>query len=132
MRQKVTNFLLFSAGWLLVALAIIGIFLPVLPTTPFLLLASGCFLKSSPRAAAWLNNHPKYGPVIRDWHEHRAVSRQVKKRANVFIVLSFCLSIYIVSFIWLKIMLAVMCITLLIWFNRLPEGAPVAPQGENT
>jgi uncharacterized protein len=72
-------------GWLFVALAVLGVFLPLLPTTPFVLLASSCFLKSSPRWQRWLASSRWFGPLLRDWHEHRAVRRPVKALAVVVI-----------------------------------------------
>jgi uncharacterized protein len=66
------------AGWLFVGLAALGIVLPLLPTTPFVLLAGSCFVRSSPRARAWLLRSRWFGPSLRDWHEHRAVRRPVK------------------------------------------------------
>jgi uncharacterized membrane protein YbaN (DUF454 family) len=65
-------------GWAFVGLAVLGVFLPLLPTTPFLLLASSCFLRSSPRWQRWLKANRVFGPMIRDWDEHRAVRRPVK------------------------------------------------------
>jgi uncharacterized membrane protein YbaN (DUF454 family) len=65
-------------GWGFVGLAVLGVFLPLLPTTPFLLLASSCFLRSSPRWQRWLKANRLFGPMIRDWDEHRAVRRPVK------------------------------------------------------
>jgi uncharacterized protein len=72
-------------AWALVGLAVAGVFLPVLPTTPFLLLASSCFLKSSPRWKAWLERNRLLGPFLRDWAEHRAVRRPVKVLAVVVV-----------------------------------------------
>ncbi|OOG25155.1 hypothetical protein B1C78_06985 [Thioalkalivibrio denitrificans] len=65
-------------GWLFTGLGIIGAFLPVMPTTPFLLVAVWAFSKSSPRLEQWLLNHPRFGPTLRDWHEHGAIGRGVK------------------------------------------------------
>ena len=72
-------------GWAFVGLAAAGVFLPVLPTTPFLLLASSCFLKSSPRWQRWLERSRLFGPFLRDWAEHRAVRRPVKVLAVVVV-----------------------------------------------
>lgn len=66
------------AGWLLlgwgfVGLGIIGALLPLMPTTIFLILAAGCFARSSPRLEAKLLDHPRFGPVLRDWRAERAI-----------------------------------------------------------
>ena len=71
------------AGWLCVVLAAAGVVLPLLPTTPFVLLASSCFIRSSPRARKWLMNSRWFGPSLRDWNEHRAIRRSVKVLALV-------------------------------------------------
>jgi hypothetical protein len=68
-------------GGLFLALGLLGVVLPVLPTTPFLLLAAGCFAKSSPRLHRWLVDHPTFGPPIRNWEENGAISRRAKRLA---------------------------------------------------
>ncbi len=72
--------------WLLVgvtatACGVAGIVLPLVPTTPFLLLAAYAFARSSPRLHAWLLNHPRLGPPIRDWRDHGAISARAKSLA---------------------------------------------------
>ncbi|WP_299014795.1 YbaN family protein [uncultured Photobacterium sp.] len=120
MKDFVKRALLLSVGWLSIVLGILGVFLPLLPTTPFLLLASACFMRGSPRLSHWLHHHPHFGPVLRNWHENRAVSQAVKRRANITIVASFLLSLFLVPLLWHKFMLLVIGSLLLIWFNRLP------------
>ncbi|AMG32103.2 DUF454 domain-containing protein [Grimontia hollisae] len=132
MKLSFKRLLLLAMGWLSVFLGVIGIFLPLLPTTPFLLLASACFMRGSPRIAKWLHGHPTFGPVINNWQQHRAIDKKVKRRASVFIVLSFSFSIVIVPELWHKAMLVVMAAVLLIWINRLREIEPVARVPENT
>ena len=68
-------------GLVALGLGILGIFLPVLPTTPFLLLAAALFLKSNEGLYEWLMNHPKLGPYIRNFMEHKAM---------VWITLTYC------------------------------------------
>ncbi|WP_028024934.1 YbaN family protein [Enterovibrio calviensis] len=132
MRLSLKRFLLIVIGWISVVLGVLGIFLPLLPTTPFMLLASACFMRGSPKIAAWLHQHPTFGPIICNWNEHRAIDRKIKRRANVFIVLSFTLSVAVVPELWHKCMLIVMACVLLTWFNRLREIEPVAHVPENT
>ena len=72
-----------AAGGLVLGLGLLGVVLPVLPTTPFLLLAAACFARSSPRLHGWLLNHPTFGPPIRNWEEHGAISRKAKRFAVV-------------------------------------------------
>src|SRR5690606_28795427 len=74
-----------------VVLGLVGAFLAVLPTTPFLLLAVGCFARSSPRLEAWLLNHPSFGPPLRDWRERGAIPRKAKIAAVVMMSVSYAI-----------------------------------------
>ncbi len=65
-------------GLLLTALGVAGAFLPLLPTTVFLIMAAACFAKSSPRLEAWILNHRQFGPLVRDWRAHGAIPRRAK------------------------------------------------------
>ena len=67
-----------ACGGAALATGIIGIFLPLLPTTPFVLLAAFCFARGSPRWEAWLLAHPRWGPMVRDWRDHRAIPWRAK------------------------------------------------------
>ena len=68
-------------GVLFLVVGGVGVVLPLLPTTPFVLLAAGCFAKSSPRMHAWLLRNRTFGPMIVRWEAKRCVSRRVKATA---------------------------------------------------
>ena len=68
-------------GFLFVALAVIGAFLPVMPSTIFIILAAGCFARSSPRLERWLIEHPLFGPALLRWRERGAISPTSKALA---------------------------------------------------
>lgn len=80
--------LFWLAGAVSLAFALIGVILPGLPTTPFVLLAAGCFLRASPRAHAWLLRSHTFGPLIREWELHRAIPRRVKRFALLTMLLT--------------------------------------------
>jgi uncharacterized protein len=81
----------FLLGLACIALGFVGAFLPVLPTTPFLILAAACFTRSSPRLEAWLLDHPRFGPALRAWRERGAISPKAKLMALVGSGLGFAL-----------------------------------------
>jgi uncharacterized membrane protein YbaN (DUF454 family) len=74
-------------GVLFVALAALGVVLPLLPTTPFVLLASWCFARSSPRLQKWLRRSPLFGPLLRDWERDHGVRLHIKISAVAIVVL---------------------------------------------
>lgn len=80
-------------GLLAVALGVVGVVLPVLPTTPFMLLAAGCFAKSSPRLHGWLVTHPLFGPPLRDWAERGAIAPGAKRAAALAMAAVFAVSL---------------------------------------
>lgn len=67
-----------ALGLAATALAIAGVALPIVPTTPFLLVAAWAFARSSPRLEAWLRAHPRLGPALKNWEERRAIPRRAK------------------------------------------------------
>ncbi|MDZ7686325.1 MAG: YbaN family protein [Gammaproteobacteria bacterium] len=112
--------LLTLAGTMFLALGVVGAFLPVLPTTPFLLLAAGCYARSSERLHQRLMAS-RWGPSIRDWEEHRAISPGTKTLAIVMIVASFAFSIgFAVSNIWVQAAMLVLGGSLITFIYRLP------------
>jgi hypothetical protein len=81
------------SGWISLILGIIGIFLPLLPTTPFVLLSAYCFSKSSERLHSWLINQPRLGPMIQHWEQHGSISQGAKVTATALIVSLFSISL---------------------------------------
>lgn len=112
--------LLIMVGWLCVVLATLGVVLPLLPTTPFLLLAAWCFARSSPRFHHWLLHRSWFGSYLRHWQAHRALPKGAKPKAVALIVTTFAISIYFVPLLWVRILLICMMFALLIMMWRLP------------
>lgn len=82
---------IFILGWLSFILGIIGAFLPILPTTPFLILSAFLFSKSSPRFYAWVMNLPMAGEAVRDWQQRRVINTRAKILCVSMLILSFAL-----------------------------------------
>ena len=115
------RYALIALGALFTAAGVIGIFLPLLPTTPFLLLAAACFARSSTAFHNRLLNHRIVGPPIRQWEETRSLSRRAKVSAILSIAVTFCISI--AAFVPTtpgKIALALLGIGLIVYLARLP------------
>ena len=117
------RYLLLLFATVCVALGIIGIFVPGLPTTVFILLAAWAATRSSPRFSAWLENHPTFGPMIRDWRERGAVSRRSKITATVVMTASSVILFLTTSRAWMaEAITAVMAVVLMwLWFRPEPE-----------
>ena len=107
------------AGWLCMVLGLIGVFVPLLPTTPFLLLAAACFLRSSPRMHARLMAHPRLGPFLERWRRDRSIPRGAKRRAYVLVCACFALSIALVDGTTVRVVLGLLGLGLLLFLSRL-------------
>lgn len=115
-RNPAIRYALLTIGWLSVVLGVVGIFLPVLPTTPFLLLAAGCFARSSERFYNWLVKHPKLGPWIRDYLEGNGIPLKGKVYAIGLMWLSISFSCYLVPMFWARtfMLTSAVCVTIYI------------------
>ncbi|MGI9419752.1 MAG: YbaN family protein [Geminicoccaceae bacterium] len=114
--------------WLLSGLAslslgFVGIFLPLLPTTPFLLLAAFCFARSSDRLHRWLLTHQTFGPMIENWQRHRAIARSAKIAATVACTAVFVMSLVLkLPMIGLTVQaIVLLCVLTFIWTRAEPE-----------
>lgn len=101
--------LLIILGSISLALGVIGIFVPLLPTTPLLLLAAALYFRSSPKLYDWLLNHPRLGTYIRNFREHRAIPLRVKivSVSLVWLTMGYCITA-VVEPLWLRIALALL------------------------
>lgn len=79
---RALRWLLWLAGSLSLGLGIVGVVLPGLPTTPFVLLSAACYARASPRLHGWLRGHRLFGPLVRDWEAHRSLTRRTKRIAQ--------------------------------------------------
>ena len=109
-----------TAGALALITGLVGIFLPLLPTTPFVLLAAFCFSRGSERCERWLLGHPRFGPMVRDWRARRAVPLRAKQLATVMMVLGSLWAAFVLPtrMAWLP---ALICAGVAVWLWRLPS-----------
>ena len=109
------------AGGCALLTGIVGIFLPLLPTTPFVLLAAFCFSRGSQRCETWLLDHPRFGPMVRDWRSHRAVPLRAKQLATVMMTVGSAWAWWVMPtrFGWLP---ALVCAAVAAWMWSLPTA----------
>jgi len=105
---------------------VVGIFLPLLPTTPFVRLTALCFSRGSLRCETWLLNDPRFGPTVRDWRAHRAIGLQSKPLATLMMAvgLAWAWQSMPQSIAWLP---AVLCAAVAAWMWNPPTAAPRRP-----
>lgn len=108
------------AGFALIALATLGIFLPLLPTTPLLLLAAWCFANSSEKCHQWLLNHKIFGGIIRNWQENRCMPLKAKMVSVTMIILFGGFAIYRLENIYIRVIGGLFCLIGLLSVLRIP------------
>lgn len=99
------NSFFLAIGFMSLGLGMLGMFLPVLPTTPFLLLASTLFLRGSDKWSNWLYNHKIFGTPVRNYVEHKSIDKRSKIAAMALLWTTILFTAWIVDNIWLKIIL---------------------------
>ena len=114
-----------AAGVMSLAIGIVGIFLPLLPTTPLVLLAAFCFSRCSEAWERWLLEHRTFGPMVRDWRANRAVPLRAKQFAVVMMALSSASAWWLLppKVGWVP---TVVCLLVGTWLLRLPTAPPRA------
>ena len=126
------RYLLIALAGLSLTLGVIGIFVPGMPTTVFVLIAGWAAARSSPRFHAWLENHPRFGPMLRDWRENGAVSRRAKWMATVTMSLSAVILWFTAPKLWIVLLACGVMAIVAIWLWRRPEprSESLLPPGE--
>ena len=120
--SRVVRVVLVVVGSLALVLGVLGIFLPVLPTTPFLLLAAACYARASERFYLWLLRSPAFGPTIREWRQHRSIPRRTKWVAVALMTVSIGASIVLLAgHPWMQGLLAAIGIGVGTWLARIPS-----------
>lgn len=131
MRTLMKRWFYLVSGWSCLGIGAAGVILPILPTTPFVLLAAGCFSRSSPRFHRWLLNSSLFGKMIQNWQNEGYVEPHTKKRALCVVAITFTLSIWMVGPIGLKGMLVGFWLLCSLMIARLPYTPRSAKRSGN-
>lgn len=119
------RWVLISCGWICIVCGVIGIFLPIIPTVPFLLLAVACFAKSSERFHRWLVEHRHLGPLLRDYLKGAGIPVRAKLMAISMIWVSFPTSVILFAeALWLKALLIAAALAISMYLLSLPSAPP--------
>jgi uncharacterized membrane protein YbaN (DUF454 family) len=111
----------FIVGVLALGAGIIGVFLPVLPTTPFILLSAWCFFRSSTRFYEWIISNERFGPTIQNYQEGRGITKPTKIRAIVMMWLAITVSVYFfITNIYLIALMYTVAVGVTVYLYRLP------------
>jgi len=122
-KSALLRWILISCGWIAVAGGVAGIFLPLLPTVPFLLLAVACFSKSSERFHRWLVEHNHLGPLLRDYLRGAGIPLRAKAIAIGMVWVSFpATTILFARDFWLKILLIAVAVGVTLYLLSLPTA----------
>ena len=115
---------LLALALLSLGMAIVGVFLPLLPTVPFVLLAAWAAARSSPKLNTWLEQHPRLGPILVDWRQGGRVPRRAKWMASALMGVSAVSLLLVSPGHWLPYVTIACMATVLVWLWRRPETLP--------
>lgn len=124
-RERVIRAFWVTCGAISLVLGIIGIFLPLLPTTPFVLLAAACFARGSEKFHNWLITHERFGPLVRDWQAHHSIPFRAKCLALSMMWTSMSITAWLLRARPVSsLTLIAIGIAVTIWMVRLPTRPP--------
>jgi uncharacterized membrane protein YbaN (DUF454 family) len=123
-KNPTVRWLFLTLGWLFFVLGIVGALLPVMPTAPFILLAAGCWARSSRRFHFWLINHKFFGKFVRDWENNHAVPYYAKWLATIMMAISTSMLFYRLpaDMMWMAWAVAAVCSGVAVYLFRLPNA----------
>ena len=125
--KPIHKYLFLTAGFISMILGFIGMFLPILPTTPFMILAAFCFSKSSERLHKWLLSRPHIGKLIIDWEKHGVIRMKAKVYSTIVIIPLFSYTLIFVNVNnWIKALLVLIALSVLSFIWSRPSN-PLTP-----
>ena len=116
--------ILISLGWLCVGLGFVGVFVPGIPTTIFLIIALWAFTKSSEKLRYWLLHHKRFGPILNNWQKHKVVPRRAKILMVILMSSAVVLFHYSLQNLYLTIGLIIILVSVAIYVISLPSETP--------
>jgi uncharacterized protein len=122
--SRPVRWLLKTVAVVSLVLAVVGAFLPIMPTVPFILLAAWAATRSSPRLSQWLENHPRMGPPIREWRQGGVVRRSAKWYATVMMSFSAVMLAIVARPWWVPVSAITVMSAVGLWLWQRPEHPP--------
>ncbi|MFQ3787743.1 YbaN family protein [Halomonas sp. A29] len=126
--QSLRRGLYIALAWISFALGVVGVFVPLMPTTCFMLLAVWAASRGSPRFALWIREHPRFGPTVVAWEGERAIPRHAKWIAGLMLSFSILVLLVTLSLVWLKLLLVAGLALLGLWIVTRPEPGSAAAE----
>ena len=117
--------ILITVGWCCVGMAFIGVFVPGIPTTIFLIVALWAFARSSKKFHSWLMNHKRFGPILQNWESHKVVPRNAKILMVILQISAVIIFHYSLQNIYLTVLLIITLIFVARYVLSLPSESPV-------